>query len=98
MRTFGWLAVWLAIGLGVWNGFYDLYVSRGAREYLQMAAEAELGRRPAPSMTAVMEAAQQNGARAGAYWAVLIVGVGWTSVWTGRRRLPSSRIGAETRT
>jgi hypothetical protein len=45
--------IWLAIGVAIWNGFYDLYVSRGAREYLQLAAETELGRREPPSMSAV---------------------------------------------
>ncbi len=26
-------ALWLVVGVAVWNGFFDLYVSRGAREY-----------------------------------------------------------------
>lgn len=86
MRTITGLALWAAIGFAVWNGFYDLYVSRGAREYLQMAAEAELGRRETPSMTHVMEAAQKNGARVGGGWAILVTGAGWATIWLARRQ------------
>lgn len=81
--------LWLAVGIAIWNGFYDLYVSRGAREYLQMAAEAELGRRATPSMTAVMTAAHENGVRASTYWAVFVVGSAWLTIWLVRRRATS---------
>ena len=33
--------LWLVIGFAVFNAFFDLYVSRGAREYLQKRAEYE---------------------------------------------------------
>jgi hypothetical protein len=82
--------LWLMVGVAIWNGFYDLYVSRGAREYLQMAAEAELGRRDTPSMTAVMTAAHQNGARASTYWALFVVGSAWMTIWFIRRSAAST--------
>jgi hypothetical protein len=74
------LVIWLAIGVAVWNGFYDLYVSRGAREYLQLVAEAELGRGERPSMAAVMAANSQAGLVAASLWAALVVGAGWLTV------------------
>jgi hypothetical protein len=77
--------IWLAIGVAIWNGFYDLYVSRGAREYLQLAAEAELGRREPPSMSAVMASNSRAGAYAATVWAVLIVGAGWATLKWGRK-------------
>lgn len=86
MRVATGLILWALIGFAVWNGFYDLYVSRGAREYLQMSAEAELGRRETPSMVHVMAAAQSSGARAGSYWATFVVGSGWATIWLARRR------------
>ena len=65
--------VWLVIAAAVWSGFFDLYVSRGAREYLQLSAESELGRAPAPSMTIVMAQARHAGAVAASSWALLVV-------------------------
>ena len=79
-------ASWLLIGIVVWNGFFDLYVSRGAREYLQLAAEAELGRGPTPSMDHVMAEARHAGATAASLWAVLVTGAGWITIVAGRRR------------
>ena len=32
--------LWLVLGVAVWNGFFDLYVSRGAREYGQLRVGA----------------------------------------------------------
>ena len=47
-------ALWIVVGVAIWNGFFDLYVSRGAREYGQKQAEFELGLGPQPSMETVM--------------------------------------------
>lgn len=85
MRRWPFVLVWLAIGAAVWNGFYDLYVSRGAREYLQFEAEAALGRRPMPSMVHVMEANQRDGATAATCWACLVIGAGLGTAYLCRR-------------
>jgi hypothetical protein len=81
-------ALWLLVGAAVWNGFFDLYVSRGAREYLQRQAEAELGRGPAPAMDAVMANARRDGVEAASIWAVIVTGCGWSTVALVRRRTP----------
>jgi hypothetical protein len=78
------MALWLLLGVLVWNGFFDLYISRGAREYLQLAAESELGRRPTPSMADVMSHAKHAGAIAATGWAIVIVGAGWMTVARAR--------------
>ena len=79
--------VWVLIAVAVWSGFFDLYVSRGAREYLQLAAESELGRVPKPSMTVVMANARHAGAVAASSWALLVIVAGWgTMAAAGRRR------------
>jgi hypothetical protein len=77
--------LWLALGAAVWNGFFDLYVSRGAREYGQLRVEHELGRGPDPDMTAVMARARRDGLQAASIWAGLIVACGWGSIWVVRR-------------
>lgn len=78
--------LWLALGVAVWNGFFDLHVSRGAREYGQMRVEHELGRGPDPDMQAVMAGAARDGARAATAWGVLVVAAGWGTLWRAGRR------------
>ena len=77
--------LWLALGVAVWNGFFDLYVSRGAREYGQLRVEHELGRGPDPDMNAVMDRAIRDGVQASTIWATLIVLAGWTTIWAARK-------------
>jgi hypothetical protein len=78
--------LWLVVGIAVWNGFFDLYVSRGAREYLQRQAEFELGREPQPSMSDVMNRAKRDGLIAASIWATVVVAGGWTTLAIARRR------------
>jgi hypothetical protein len=80
-------AAWLLVGGAVGLGVYDLYVSRGAREYLQRAAEAELGRGPTVQMVDVMNENKHAGARAAGVWMLVVAGAGWATVLAGRRGL-----------
>lgn len=75
----------MIIGVAVWNGFFDLYVSRGAREYGQKQAEFELGLGPKPSMAAVMSNAKHDGVVMSTIWAVGIVGVGFATIRVAER-------------
>jgi len=79
-------ALWLVLGVAVWNGFFDLYVSRGAREYGQLRVEHELGRGPDPDMQDVMARAVRDGVWGSSAWAGLVVGAGWATLWAIRRR------------
>lgn len=72
--------LWLVVGIALWNGIFDLYVSRGAREYLQLRAESELGLVPAPSMTEVMARAERLGLIAATLWAGAVVASGWLTI------------------
>jgi hypothetical protein len=73
------LFLWVLIGAAVWCGFFDLYLSRGAREYLQREAEFELGRGPRVSMADVMARARHDGAIASTAWALAITAAGWAT-------------------
>ncbi len=74
--------LWVCIGTAVWLGFFDLYVSRGAREYGQDHAEWELHLNPnEPSMTAIMSHAKHDGIVAASMWAGAIVAAGWATIW-----------------
>lgn len=88
MRRTALVARWLAVGVAVWNGFFDVYVSRGVHEYLQAQAEFELGQGPEPSMTEVMARAKRTGVLAASVWATLIVACGWATIAVAAGRPP----------
>ncbi|HEX5216477.1 MAG TPA: hypothetical protein VFV98_13530 [Vicinamibacterales bacterium] len=72
-------SIWLVVAATVWMGFFELYVSRGAREYLQLKAEAELGRVAQPSMNEVMGRAKSDGALMASIWASIILAGGFVA-------------------
>jgi hypothetical protein len=84
------VALWFVVGLAVWNGIFDLYVSRGAREYGQRAAEADLGLGPHVTMADVMDRAKHDGVVAASLWAAVLGGCGWATTWLARRDRPSA--------
>ena len=82
MRRRALAALWLLVGAAVWLGFFDLYVSRGAREYGQLHAEYELHMTNIePAMAAVMAGAKHDGVVAASLWAGAIVACGWFTIW-----------------
>lgn len=84
--------LWLVAGIAFWNGIFDLYVSRGAREYLQLRAESELGRVPPPSMAVVMDRAKRMGLIGATLWASAIVAGGWLTLMIAARTRPASNV------
>jgi hypothetical protein len=84
------VALWFVLGVAVWNGIFDLYVSRGAREYGQKAAEADLGLGPRVTMADVMNHAQRDGAVAASWWAAVLGGCGWATTWLASRARSSA--------
>ena len=77
--------LWLLLGVAIWCGFFDLYVSRGAREYLKLLADHQLGRGPDPDMMRIQEHAARTGALASTVWAGLVVAAGWGTIWASSK-------------
>lgn len=75
------IALWCVLGLSLWNALLDLYVSRGAREFLQLKAEAQLGLGPEPSMAEVMRRTRNDGLWAASFWACLVIAGGAATVF-----------------
>lgn len=75
---------WVAVGVVLWNGIFDLHISQGTREYLQIAAEVKAGYGVERSMGDVMGWWTRQGALAASGWMAFIVGAGWTTIWIGR--------------
>ena len=80
------VVLWLAAGLALWLGVFDLYIRIGVREYLMLRAEFELGLRPEPTMAGVMALAKARGALAASIWTAGILGCAWISVRLAARR------------
>lgn len=77
--------LWLLVAAALWNGIFELYVSRGVREYLQREAEYALQRGPEPSMSFVMGRARRDGIIAASGWAAVVLLGGWLTVFRVRR-------------
>ena len=74
--------LWVVAGAVLWLGLFDLYVSRGAREYGQVHAEYELHMTSTePSMVVVMGRARHDGVVAASWCAGAIVACGWATIW-----------------
>lgn len=80
---------WLVAAAAIWNGFFDLYVSRGAREYLQKSAEHAAGLGPEPALVEVMGMARRDGVIAASLWAALVLGLG-VATWRMAGRGPAA--------
>ena len=89
MRTKVLAILWLLMGIAVWCGMFDLYMARGADNYLWRQAQHQLGFiQFEPSMTAMMADAKRQGAIMASIWAALVTGFGWVTVWLLSRQPP----------
>lgn len=79
------IAAWCVIAVVVWSAVFDWWMHGATREYLLQVAEYELGRRPEPSLAALMADARQSGVIRASRWAVLIAGAGLATLAVLRR-------------
>lgn len=69
-------AFWLAVAVLVWNGFFDVFVTRGEKQYLLDQARHEAGVGPAPSMDGIMSATIRDAAVKAGLWGVIVFACG----------------------
>lgn len=67
------IALWLVVGLVVWNGLYDVLIVGGIKEYLFRYALYEGGRGPHVPMAAIMDETVANAVWICTFWASAIV-------------------------
>jgi hypothetical protein len=75
------VAFWLAVGFVVFNGFFDVFVTRGEKQYLLRQARQELGVGPAITMDEVMTSTIHDAVRKAGLWGVLVFGAGIGGSW-----------------
>jgi hypothetical protein len=74
------VALWLVLGLVVWNGVYDMVMARGIREYLFRAALFQAGRGPAMPVAAVMDPVIYEAVWVSTIWACTILFAGMVTL------------------
>jgi hypothetical protein len=73
-----WLvALWLGLGLALWNGVYDMTLGTGIKEYLFRSALHEAGRGPRMTVAAVLDPFIFDAVWVATFWAsaVLLAGL-----------------------
>jgi hypothetical protein len=79
---------WLGIAFFVWNGFFDILITRGEKFYLLSQARHELGLGPRLTIDEVMSRTIADAARVASIWAgiVFAAGIGTIGLLTGFRQ------------
>jgi hypothetical protein len=86
-RRARWLiALWLALGVVVWNAAFDAVVTRGVKEYLFRQAAHEAGRGEPVTMREVMDQTISDAAVLASVWTLIIAGAGLGTVVLLSRR------------
>jgi hypothetical protein len=75
------VGVWIVLTLVVWNGVYDLLLTRGIKDYVLRNALHEAGRGPEVSMTALLDLTVTEAFWVSTLWASVILFAG---LWTVR--------------
>lgn len=73
----------------VWNGIFDILVTRGVKEYLYRSAEHELGRGPAVTMNQIMGQTVADAAVTASLWALFVGGAGLAILLARREEAPA---------
>jgi hypothetical protein len=64
--------LWVVLAVAIWNGVFDLLVTRGVKEYLYRSAEHARGRGPEVTMDVIMAQTIRDGVVTASAWALLI--------------------------
>jgi hypothetical protein len=80
------VTVWLVLAVVVWNGIYDVLLTRGAKEYLFRAALHEAGRGPLVPMARIMDITVYDAVWISTLWAGIILLAGLVTIRVMRRQ------------
>lgn len=74
------VALWVIVGIVVWNGVYDLMVGQGIKEYLFREALYQAGRGPHISIGSVMDPFVFDAVWVSTLWASVIMLAGFFTI------------------
>lgn len=70
------VALWVVLSIALWNGVFDILVTRGVKEYLYRHAEHALGRGPEITMDVIMGQTIRDAAIVASGWTLVIGAAG----------------------
>jgi len=82
-------ALWIVVGIVVWNAVFEMWVVRGVKEYLFHAALSGAGRGPVTPIAQIMDPAIYDATWIATLWASSIVLAGLLTLRMGRPRASS---------
>jgi len=80
------IAVWLALGVGLWNAMYDQILEKGIKEYLFRSTLHEAGRAPQVAIATVLEPFLFDALWVSTFWAGLVTLAGLLTIRMLRTR------------
>ena len=80
------VAIWVILGIALWNGVYDMILGQGLREYLFRSALHDAGRAPVMSVNAVVDPYITDALWISTFWASLVTLAGLLTIRIMRAR------------
>ena len=80
------LALWMVVGVGLWNAMYDQILEKGIKEYLFRSTLHEAGRAPQVAIATVLEPFLFDAVWVSTFWAGAIVLAGLLTIRMLRTR------------
>jgi len=80
------VALWLVLGIGIWNAMYDQILEKGIKEYLFRSTLHEAGRAPQVAIASVLEPFLFDAVWVSTFWAGLIMLAGFVTIRMLRTR------------
>jgi hypothetical protein len=74
------VGLWLALGVALWNGVYDMTLGEGIKEYLFRSALHDAGRAPHVSIASVLDPYVFDASWVATFWASLVVLAGLVTI------------------
>lgn len=79
------VGLWLAVGVVLWNGVYDMMLGEAIKEYLFRSALYEAGRAPHVAIATVIDPGIDRAVRVASLWAAVVVLAGLVTIHVLRR-------------
>jgi uncharacterized membrane protein SpoIIM required for sporulation len=80
------IALWVALGIGVWNAMYDQILEKGIKEYLFRSTLHEAGRAPQVAIATVLQPFLFDAVWVSTFWAALVMLAGLLTIRMLRTR------------
>ena len=74
------VGIWIAVGIVLWNGVYDMTLGEGIKEYLFRSALYDAGRGPQVTVAAVLDPFIFDAVWVSTFWASLVMLAGLVTI------------------